>query len=618
MAEFTNAKHTLRIAGVTPTSVGNMKRYYQYSNLADLKTAAQLADDAYLPYSAVKGKHASPTVKPYLIHNKSNGTDGFGFYDTATNTIVISFRGTQMTSPRDFWTDLNFPLTPIAAGSQYRVSSGFLSAYQSVDAVCRQIVDDACTAFKGVGNIKRLLITGHSLGGALANLAAMDLANHIQAKTGALLCATSPIFVVYTFGAPPFCDWELSLQYVRMATVQNYFRAFQVINPFDGVPNVLTPVVGYYGCGLDMIFGDWFCIKHAAVTVLCHRMSKYQSLINAIPASGTWSNNYNKDMRLGNRWTVIGITGIDFVTPVKDLSAAKPPSTITFDNLGCVLGIYNVAGTLQAKVGTMNQKGAIQWDSTNTVVDSGVSPAVKMNNNGQCIVTYYNGGDKTHKSAGLYFRMGTVANGSVTWNGSICYLGAGANPSVAYNDEGFFLFVYTGVGSNSTNLCWTAGKITSPGKIQASPSGGVFVKKNGANPSVAMNNSGLVIETHVLPGSTKLMYQLGQMTNKGNCKWSGSPQQFDTGTFPSVALDDKGDVVVVHQGATNTTTLYYNTAYYAIEKSIEWDNANNGVQICPGTAPKATFNDAGFLLLGYVNNAEYYYIIGKAVFDDFE
>ncbi len=635
MAEFTNAKHVLRNAGITPSSVGTMHRYYQFSSLANAQASAQYSADAYMSWADIQKKYAGPTRTLFQIEDKSSNTFGFGLVDTSTRQVVISFRGTQLTSIRNILHDMEFIRTPIKPGSPYSVCAGFLSAYHAVQSQVRNVIAQAVAAapqgLGGAGNIALLTVTGHSLGGALANLAALDLAEYLNEQYKTLLGNN---YIVYTFAAPPFTNWELSLQFVRMATTLNYFRSFQIINPFDIVPyglSATTPVLGFFGCGLDMILGDWFCVKHGAVTPLCHGISTYQSLLAAIPSNATWSDNYQKDMRLGNRWTVVGITAVDFNLPSASIHPSEPPSAIAFNNSGLVLGVYTSNGSLYARVGAVNQDGTLNWyataaSTTGTVtnlapvpqqIDYGSSPALKMNNHGTLFMMYYDDGSVSKRKPGLYWSIGTVtAADGVSWQNNLNnWMGTLINPSVSINDEGDVIAV---CADSQNNLYWFVGKIQN-GDIQwAKGSNNIFVSKAGATPSVALNNYGFVIETHVQPNTTKLMYQLGQIDQHGNFQWSGSPQQFDSGTAPSVALDNKGSVAVVHQGATNSGTLYYNTAYYSGPKAIKFDNANDGVNITPGQFPRANFNDEGFLLIGYRSGANDMYILGKSVFNDFQ
>lgn len=101
---------------------------------------------------------------------------------------VVCFRGTQ--EKRDWLTDLDSARIdyerPDGTNTKWQVHRGFWTAYALV-------ADRLLEAIEGFGR-KPLLITGHSLGGALAAIAALDLAGR---------CSSSR---VYTFGQPRVGD----------------------------------------------------------------------------------------------------------------------------------------------------------------------------------------------------------------------------------------------------------------------------------------------------------------------------------------------------------------------------------------------------------------------------
>jgi hypothetical protein len=104
-------------------------------------------------------------------------------YQPTDQDLIVAFRGTR--SLQNFVTDLCCKRVPLFPGSDAEVHAGFTLALQSVwprlnDAVC------SCLSRQGEGG--RLWFTGHSLGAALAKLAALRFA--------------SPFTSVYTFGEP--------------------------------------------------------------------------------------------------------------------------------------------------------------------------------------------------------------------------------------------------------------------------------------------------------------------------------------------------------------------------------------------------------------------------------
>eukprot|EP00474_Spongospora_subterranea_P008608 CRZ09066.1 hypothetical protein [Spongospora subterranea] len=102
--------------------------------------------------------------------------------------LVVSFRGTERLSSDNWRTNATFVKTSLSLGSDERVHSGIRNHFRQLVEVglLRHIIDRA-------GPSSTLLVTGHSLGGATAFLAAYTLSE--------LLVGDSRI-IVYTFGAP--------------------------------------------------------------------------------------------------------------------------------------------------------------------------------------------------------------------------------------------------------------------------------------------------------------------------------------------------------------------------------------------------------------------------------
>lgn len=98
---------------------------------------------------------------PGCFHSKWTGAQGFGTV-APDGTMFVAFRGTQVTSLRDIFADVAAP--PVRWAGQGRVHWGFWNCYRSL----KEEVDGWVARASG----ERLVVTGHSLGAAMATLMA--------------------------------------------------------------------------------------------------------------------------------------------------------------------------------------------------------------------------------------------------------------------------------------------------------------------------------------------------------------------------------------------------------------------------------------------------------------
>ncbi|MFD3448687.1 hypothetical protein ACFDTO_29330 [Microbacteriaceae bacterium 4G12] len=145
---------------------------------------------------------------------KSIGTvEWFGFILESDEAIIVAFRGTQ--SDPDWIADslVNQREYPYTANSG-NVHSGFLSIYES----CR---DSIMEVLVKLPSDKTLLITGHSLGGALAILHMLD----------ARVNTSFTDYILYNFGSPKVGDLAFR-NYYNLQVAKSY----RFVNLFDVVP----------------------------------------------------------------------------------------------------------------------------------------------------------------------------------------------------------------------------------------------------------------------------------------------------------------------------------------------------------------------------------------------
>lgn len=153
---------------------------------------AHLSDLAYQPYNIVTEKLKDHGLQAEMrIYDQSTYTNGFVASDE--NTIVVAFRGTVPTSPKNILTDLWFLKSQIVSSSPARGHKGFVDALNTVYSSIE-------TTLRPFAGKKKLVITGHSLGGALATLLGYRIAfDHPEFQP-----------TQYVYGCPPVGDISLA------------------------------------------------------------------------------------------------------------------------------------------------------------------------------------------------------------------------------------------------------------------------------------------------------------------------------------------------------------------------------------------------------------------------
>jgi triacylglycerol lipase len=181
--------------------------------------ALALCNAALLTYS-------DPTGVQHFLKNWEfeepqilQGSDTQGFVARRENIIIVAFRGTEPVNAHDWISDFKYHQRSLLPEVPGLVHGGFADAIEKVN-------DTMCAAVKRLSraDAPRLFVTGHSLGGALAVLAAAVLR----------FCESRDIAAVYTYGQPRVGDPKFSAAYdqaLRGVT-------FRYVNDLDIVPHV--------------------------------------------------------------------------------------------------------------------------------------------------------------------------------------------------------------------------------------------------------------------------------------------------------------------------------------------------------------------------------------------
>ncbi len=192
------------------------------------RTAALMAYFASLAYSGdieVKGVIRPPPPLASIGFNHltsfhNNLTDGWAYIAESGQLIVLAFRGTQSTL--NWETNFHAALIhPPDTDPRLLVHRGFYNAFEKLSDGAKGIGQKMTELAKDTNGQVPIYIAGHSLGGALAQIAAAVL-------------GSDQVAACYTFGSPRVGNYVFDL-WVKPPS-------YRLINYADIVPQVPLPI----------------------------------------------------------------------------------------------------------------------------------------------------------------------------------------------------------------------------------------------------------------------------------------------------------------------------------------------------------------------------------------
>ncbi|NEP61360.1 MAG: lipase family protein [Symploca sp. SIO2G7] len=238
----------------------------------DNKTAlrcAHLSNEVYRGFNDTLRFSLGPDIVPRLFDIETTDTQVALLEDPATQCGYIIFRGSD--ADRDWLTNFDFALGsaitdavldnkhldyPDAYGtssSGVKMHSGFTKAYLAVRSQIHGTVPSS--------NMGHWVVTGHSLGGALAKLCAVDLQYNF---------APAVSVEVYTFGAPRIGNHAFVQSYNRR--VPNTWR---FVNGNDVVCGLPRRWQGYRHVDNRIRFNVGFNWRIISGSLQDHRIDRY-------------------------------------------------------------------------------------------------------------------------------------------------------------------------------------------------------------------------------------------------------------------------------------------------------------------------------------------------------
>jgi hypothetical protein len=163
-------------------------------------------------------KHHPQFTAVTVLHGPQTGLLAITGYNPTSNQIVVAFRGSD--NIKNWIADLNYSFTNFPDCSGCQVHEGFYEAWQEVESGILNSVSSLGASYPSAS----YLITGHSLGAAVALLAALKLGQTLSAPPS-----------LYTFGEPrvgnpTFVNWAVT---ILQGGVQ-----YRVTHASDPVPHV--------------------------------------------------------------------------------------------------------------------------------------------------------------------------------------------------------------------------------------------------------------------------------------------------------------------------------------------------------------------------------------------
>lgn len=178
-----------------------------------------------------------------FLENRRTDTEVAIWRDVKRCRLVFAFRGTEQTKWKDLSTDINvIPVgfNPERIGGDFKeevmVHGGFLNAYDSVRRRLMTLLRaslDVSDVDNDPARSWQVYLTGHSLGGALATLFALELSSSELAKKGHIQ------ITMYNFGSPRVGNKRFADMYNQAVT-----DSWRVVNHRDIIPTV-PRLMGY-------------------------------------------------------------------------------------------------------------------------------------------------------------------------------------------------------------------------------------------------------------------------------------------------------------------------------------------------------------------------------------
>jgi len=203
---------------------------------ADFQIALQALQPVALgPWSLIWGPATDQGILAYVAQAADKATYALAFRGSLSQIVAHDFLRNWLDNDADALKQVPFDY-PASSGAQ--ISSGINAALGSVASLVDPTTQQSLHAFVGKlaegGAPLNLIIAGHSLGGALVQVASLWLYDQLGANARANIT-----FLPCTFAAPTFGNQQFATLYEM--TFPNAYRA---VNTLDVVPMAFANLSG--------------------------------------------------------------------------------------------------------------------------------------------------------------------------------------------------------------------------------------------------------------------------------------------------------------------------------------------------------------------------------------
>jgi hypothetical protein len=189
-----------------------------YKSPNELETILSISNECKYPKKYIEFIHEFNMNQPiYYDGNPHEDAQAYMWLIPKQRLVYICFRGTQSIS--DIKSDIDIRCKPmIINGTDLRVHCGF---YAQLNSIKKQILADLSNH---ISDIDKIVITGHSLGAAIATIAAAEV--HQAYSNKQIHC--------HTFGCPRVGDFKFATWYD--SNIKHNWRVFNEEDPVPLIP----------------------------------------------------------------------------------------------------------------------------------------------------------------------------------------------------------------------------------------------------------------------------------------------------------------------------------------------------------------------------------------------